>query len=236
MYRYTSKPTGETSFDIVTSSYYRELWRFKPSGHFISLHDMFSNHLYDGQYASTVYGNIDCLQHTFDKIMGLPSEKSDNHYRTQKIASFMDDHSDHHRKNVLDIGSGTCVFLAKFRQYGWDGTALDPDPIQAQHARDLGFDVLEDDFIKITATRKKFNLITFNKVLEHVIDPIKMLRHAHHFLEQKGIVYIELPDCDQAWLDADYSEREEFFIEHHHGFSKKSLYILADRAGFEVID
>ena len=70
----------------------------------------------------------------------------------------------------------------------------------------------------------------FNKVLEHVLDPILMLNHAKNFLNYKGLIYLELPDCENAWLHTDNALREEFFIEHHHGFSKKSYSDKFERA------
>ena len=73
-------------------------------------------------------------------------------------------------------------------------------------------------------------MVTLNKVLEHVVDPVAMLRHAHDFLEPGGFVYVELPDGEEARSEG--PGREEFFIDHHHVFSMESMRVLADRAGF----
>ena len=42
--------------------------------------------------------------------------------------------------------------------------------------------------------KKKFDLISFNKVLEHLKNPIMLLKSSKRFLNKNGIVYIEVPD------------------------------------------
>jgi len=79
-----------------------------------------------------------------------------------------------------------------------------------------------------------FDAITFNKVLEHVEDPVKMLAKTHSLLSDIGFVYIELPDGEAAAKEG--KEREEFFIEHHHVFSPASVVHLAQKAGFQLIE
>ena len=44
---------------------------------------------------------------------------------------------------------------------------------------------------------KKFDLISFNKVLEHVKNPIMLLKSSKRFLNENGIVYIEVPILKQ---------------------------------------
>ena len=78
----------------------------------------------------------------------------------------------------------------------------------------------------------QFDVITFNKVLEHVEDPVTMLARATRHLNPKGFVYVEVPDGEAASVEG--SEREEFFIEHHHVFSPASMAMTAERAGFRV--
>ena len=235
VYKYYSRPLGETEFKI-SAQYYRELWRFLNTGHFISLHDLDIGDIYKKNYVESTYGNEQKLNDFFSKIVNLPQNKSDNSNRVLAVNSFFENYDDNLEKNVMDIGSGICVFLWKMNQYGWKCTALDPDKIQSRHASNLGFDVIHSDFLNLKKYNKKYNLITFNKVLEHVLDPILMLNHAKKFLNDKGLIYLELPDCENAWLHIDNALREEFFIEHHHGFSKKSIEVLAKRSRLEILE
>jgi hypothetical protein len=79
---------------------------------------------------------------------------------------------------------------------------------------------------------EKFEVISFNKVLEHVHDPVSMLARASTSLVAEGFVYVEVPDGEAA--AALGPGREEFFIDHPHIFSKASLSLLARQAGFDV--
>ena len=76
----------------------------------------------------------------------------------------------------------------------------------------------------------RFDLITFNKVLEHVAEPVLMLQKSRNHLAPDGFVYVEVPDGECA-AEAG-KEREEFFIDHLHVFSLASVALLAKRAGF----
>jgi SAM-dependent methyltransferase len=134
---------------------------------------------------------------------------------------------------VLDVGSGLCVFLHLMKQRGWRCTALDPDPRAARHAREVvGVDAIAADFMQAPASGR-FDLVCFNKVLEHVSDPAAMLARARHWLLPGGLVYVELPDGEAAAPDG--PGREEFFIDHHHVFSPDSLAHLARRAGLGLL-
>jgi len=133
---------------------------------------------------------------------------------------------------LLDIGSGLGVFPYRMKEAGWDCTVLDPDARAVEHATTVVcVRAIKGDFLTIDPDQVgRFDLMTFNKVLEHVIDPIGMLQRATGFLRPNGRVYIELPDGEVASQHG--SQREEFFIEHHHVFSAGSLSMLAERAGF----
>ena len=113
----------------------------------------------------------------------------------------------------------------------WDCTALDPDPRVGKHLSEVaGVRTVIGDFFEIRPnTLGPFDVITFNKVLEHVEDPVAMLQKAAVFLSPGGMIYVEVPDVAAA---AEGPGREEFFIEHHHVFSPVSLVMAVERAGF----
>jgi len=116
------------------------------------------------------------------------------------------------------------------KEAGWEGTALDPDPRAVEHARQtVGVQAILGDFTKVRDIGR-FDLITFNKVLEHVRDPVTLLAKAREHLQPGGLVYLELPDGESACADG--PGREEFFIEHWHIFSAASFAVLVSRSGF----
>ena len=232
VHTYFAPPAGEVRFaSAPADSYRREIYRCSLCGHFISvfaLHGAF----YAGEYVDATYGDAAGMKRTFDRIMALPPERSDNAGRVARIDAFAKDHLAPGARTVLDVGSGLCVFLARMKQHGWHGTALDPDPRAACHAEEVA-GVIGVAGSLPSSSLGTFDAITFNKVLEHVADPIALLALAHPHLAPGGFVYVELPDGEVAAREEGFG-REEFFVEHFHAFSLASVARLAERAGFEA--
>jgi SAM-dependent methyltransferase len=232
---YHKPPQGEIRFEFSSSGYYREVFCCKNCGHFISTHAMDTSALYKNEYVQSTYGGDEGIRSVFDRIIALDPSRSDNHGRVQRILEFTRVHVtspalEKRLPTVLDIGSGLCVFLYRMKAAGWDCTALDPDPRNVRHARQVvGVHTVNADF-NSAHDLGKFDLVTFNKVLEHVQDPAAMLAKSKENLNAGGIVYVEVPDGECAVAEG--PGREEFFIEHHHVFSMASLALLARRAGF----
>lgn len=225
VHTYFAPPAGEVAFASTGDKYRREIYRCSLCGHFISVFAL-PEGFYGGEYVDATYGDADGMRRTFDKIMNLPPERSDNVGRVARINAYAGPAAG---RTVLDVGSGLCVFLARMKQHGWQCTALDPDERAARHAREVaGVDAIAGS---LPMTGKSFDVITFNKVLEHVEDPIALLAHARAIV--KDFVYVELPDGEAAAREEGF-HREEFFVEHFHVFSMASLARLAERAGFEV--
>jgi SAM-dependent methyltransferase len=235
VFTYDAPPPGEVGFPRPAGEpYHRELWQFLPSGHFVSRHGMTVDTDYRGSYVDATYDSGAGLAAAFDRITALPPGRSDNHGRIERIREFAGSRPNAvDRRRLLDVGAGTGVFPWAARSIGWDCTALDPDPRAAKHLRErVGVHAVCGEFLE-TEGLGTFDVITFNKVLEHVQDPVRFLEHSHHFLAPGGFVYIELPDGEEALLRG--PEREEFFIEHLHVFSFASIVRLAHRAGFTPV-
>ena len=95
----------------------------------------------------------------------------------------------------------------------------------------VGVKAIHGDFMEIQDIGQ-FDIITFNKVLEHVENPVNMLAKSLTHLNRGGFVYVEVPDGESAVVEG--PEREEFFIDHPHIFSLTSLSLLSIQAGFSV--
>ena len=188
---------------------------------------------YSGDYVEATYKDSKGLEATFDKILSLPPEKSDNTGRFNAVKKFADNWFKPNKvPSLLDVGSGLGVFPQSVRNGGWHCTALDPDVRSIKHLKErIGVDTIHGDFMNLEPS-KVFDVVTLNKVLEHVIDPIAMLTLVNKWLAKDGFVYLELPDGEVA---SKYGpDREEFTIDHLNVFSIASTAILASRSGFTV--
>ena len=226
LFHYDRPPEGETRFDLGGQPYDRTIWRCRRCGHLISRHELDLTGLYEGAYMDATYAG-ERLRQTYERIMALPPERSDNVQRVARIVAELPDPG-----TVLDVGSGLGVFPGRMKEAGWEVTALDPDPRAVAHIREVvGVTAVQADFMEADELGT-FDLVTFNKVLEHVTDPVAMLARSARYPRPGGTVYVELPDGELA--AAEGPGREELFIEHHHAFSMVSLCLLAARAGFVV--
>lgn len=232
-FEYHEAPRGETKFDMGGQPYRRRYNRCKICEHWFGAHEFDLSRLYSSDYVGATYGGPEGMRRRFDKIMALPVEQSDNRQRVARILRFAAEHevaADDRVPRALDVGAGLGVFPAVLSQAGWQVVALEPDVRTVLHLREVvgvtaeATDLLDVDPVRFAA----FDLITFNKVLEHVEDPVALLLKAAELVSPAGFVYIELPDVAAA---CDGPEREEFFVEHHHVFSPASLILLAQRAG-----
>jgi len=229
------RPEGETRFpSIEKQAYRRQVQRCRVCGHCESVCSMDISGMYSGEYVNATYADADGVRRNFERIIGLPASKSDNAARVQRVCNFADEFLDRgQERRLLDIGSGLAVFPYAMKQHGWKCTALDPDPRAAEHARaTAGVESICADFMT-GSLDGKYPLITLNKVLEHVPDPVAMLERARTLLDRSGFLYIEVPDAEAAASGG--SEREEFFIEHLHVFTLRSLRSLIYKIGISVL-
>jgi SAM-dependent methyltransferase len=228
---FDAPPEGETDFAITP--YRRTMWQCGQCGHVINLHGFdLEATLYQGAYAEATYGER--MRASFAKIMALPPERSDNRQRVARMNAFSDAMGWAGARACLDVGSGLGVFPAAMKAAGWECVALDPDAEATRMIRELAaVDTLTGDFMTVEDPRR-FDLVSFNKVLEHVRDPAAMLSRTVSFLTPRGAVYIELPDGEAALADSGPG-REEFFVEHFDAYSAASLALLIRAAGFDTL-
>ena len=194
--------------------------------------------LYSGEYVNSAYGDKQGILQAFTKINALDDSRSDNAGRVRRICEFAGrffsaERFKDRKPSILDVGSGLCVFLYRMKSAGWEGAALDPDPRAIEHAqKNVGVTGICADFTT-AKNLGSYDVIAFNKVLEHIKDPVSVLSRSAEFLKRGGFVYVELPDGEAAVTEG--PGREEFFIEHHHIFSMNSFALLASQSGFMAL-
>lgn len=227
-HRFETRPEGENDFGFTP--YRRELWRCGSCGHFVNRHGFPLDQLYEDKYVDAVYGAR--LEQSFARIMALPPTQSDNRQRLQRIEAYVAARGAGLPRRALDVGAGLGVFPAVLAEAGWECLAIDPDPRATSHIEARTRSAARcGDFTTLPAERR-FSLISFNKVLEHVRPMAAMLARSKQWLLSGGLVYVELPDGEAA-LDAG-PEREEFFVEHYCAFSLASFALLVVKAGFRA--
>ncbi len=236
---YDVPPPLETSFPLAAGRHYwREMHRCEQCGHYLEWFEADQSVLYNGEYVSSTYGDAEGLRRNFDKINALPPEQSDNVGRVRYVdayakAYWKDKEVNRRHPRLLDVGAGLGVFPYRMKQMKWSCVAIDMDERLVKHHQDVvGVESIIGDVRNVQGIGK-FDLITFNKVLEHISDPVSVLASVKNLLVPDGLVYIELPDGEGAEIGG--KEREEYLLGHIHVFSFSSYALLVARAGMHLI-
>ena len=130
---------------------------------------------------------------------------------------------------VLDVGTGTGYLLAAFAE-------------ELPHFDIVGYDLNDEkeaivrangatDFYSgsLATVPKQFDLITLNHVLEHIPDPVTVLKQAAALLKPDGRLAVIVPCYKTVYTDF-------FFLEHCSHFTERSLNVVSALAGLSIID
>lgn len=174
----------------------------------------------------------------YHHVMSMPAGQSDNAGRVTRVIDLVHGwFGAHARPRVMDIGAGTGVFLSRLMDQtsgGWQYLGVEPDPRAAAHLRSLEkFPVVEAMYLGQPELRG-FNLVTLNKVLEHIEQPLPFLLQAVQSLVlDDSLLYVEVPDKMTARLRP--PQDNILGALHCHLYDPTSLGCLLNRAGLEVI-
>lgn len=98
---------------------------------------------------------------------------------------------------LLDVGCGDGSFLRNAVAMGWKAIGTDIDPLVVANARKSGLDVRHGT---IDEVQGPFDVITISHVIEHVHDPVAVIRSCFERLAAGGTLWIETPNVDALGL------------------------------------
>tara|TARA_B100000767_G_C19750941_1_gene530765 strand:- start:140 stop:973 length:834 start_codon:yes stop_codon:yes gene_type:complete len=229
IFDYKKPPKGEININFK-KKYYRQYLVCKICGHFFGRHQLDLTNLYKNDYIGKTYGNYNSLIQKFNKIKNLKKVDSDNYFRVKRIINNL---KKKENLKICDVGSGLGIFPYFFnKNLASKFSLIETDNKNISFLRKyLKFKNVFKNTEFFKKNNNKFDLITFNKILEHVEKPGLMLAKFSKLLKKDGLIYIEVPDV----LAAKKSFfREEFFIEHHHIFSFISLSKLVSNSNLQI--
>lgn len=101
--------------------------------------------------------------------------------------------------SVLDVGAGRCALGEVLCQKGYEVWAIESNEVVAQEASQkikhvICADLHDMEKIKFSLGEQRFQYIIFSDVLEHVYDPVHVLRSYLPYLAQNGKILVSLPN------------------------------------------
>lgn len=139
-------------------------------------------------------------------------------------------------QNVLDVGCGTCQSLLEIKRLGGKAWGLDVDSNSQKVAKILKLNFHRGTIHNCKFPKNSFDLITVSQVIEHEPDPIKFLRNCKIFLSRRGQIILSFPNTNSLGFKIWGRNWLHWHIPYHlNHFSKKSLKLMVEKSGFEII-
>ncbi|GAB2983572.1 class I SAM-dependent methyltransferase [Mucilaginibacter puniceus] len=150
-----------------------------------------------------------------------------------------------HITSALDIGCGAGNFgrilKTRFNAEVW---GIEPDKKSAAIAEGVLDKIINDVFDDESLKKldRKFDVIFFNDVLEHVPDPDWALRKCHQLLNPGGVIVASLPNMrfytviNELLFEQDFKYQDSGIMDKTHlrFFTKKSMIRLFNENGYTI--
>ncbi|MHC4946142.1 MAG: class I SAM-dependent methyltransferase [Planctomycetota bacterium] len=139
---------------------------------------------------------------------------------------------------LLDVGCGDGAFLARMSGLGWAVEGIEFDSEAADHARDKhGHTVHQGRLESSRFPENLFDAVTMNHLIEHVHDPVSLMKESYRILKPGGRLIVVTPNAGsmghrkfgEAWYLLDPPR-------HLILFSRHTLVESARRAGFRDLE
>lgn len=226
---FIKSPTKEPKY--IKKNYLRKLFKCKFCNHYMNISNIDFKKIYKDSYSNISYGQS--INKKYNFLLSLKS-KSDNFHRVKRIIKFLQFKKNKYK--ILDVGSGFGIFPIELSKIikNLNIDVIEPDKNNIKFMKKFNLKI-KSKFVENFSSKKSYDLITLNKVIEHIEDPLKILKKLKKNMIKKSYIYIEVPDGESASKDKEGLFREEFFVDHHHIFSKKSLKNLLSKCGFKTL-
>jgi 2-polyprenyl-3-methyl-5-hydroxy-6-metoxy-1,4-benzoquinol methylase len=135
-------------------------------------------------------------------------------------------------KKILEIGAGSGQALFWFEKEGFFVTGIEPDKRNVDMInKKLEYGKCFAEFVEDLQMDKKFDVIWISHAMEHLVRPDLLLEKCKNNLNDEGILFIEVPNCENdTILKLSIYDNPSTFH-----FSMKSLLTMAKTVGYDVL-
>lgn len=146
------------------------------------------------------------------------------------------------RRTILDVGSGPGIFLKRGLERGWDVTGIEPSKQAFNYSSGtLGLNI-HNMFLNHSSKKHldHYDVIHLSEVLEHIPEPIELLKIVHEKLNPSGLICVVVPnDYNPFQLSLrDACKFDPWWLappHHINYFNPNSLEHLLNSIGFEIV-
>lgn len=139
--------------------------------------------------------------------------------------------------SFMEVGCDVGYLLEAAKKDGFANIyGCEPNPLARERAAAIPGATISDLFYEQWELPKEhFDALTLIHVLDHLVDPMCVLRKAHAELKPGGILFGVVHDVECLIAKLAGERFPPFNLYHHYFFSKRTLRKLLEAAGFEVV-
>jgi len=147
------------------------------------------------------------------------------------------------RGAFLDVGCGDGRLLYHLRSLGWSVGGTDYSPTYVAKCIKHGIDVRHGDLEQSGLTHGSWDVAHMGDVIEHVIDPVSMLKTVAGYLKPGGVIVLRTPNAASGYsrfsaMLANLTHTEWLASEapwHLNDFTPRSLTQVLRHSGYELM-
>jgi len=145
-------------------------------------------------------------------------------------------------RRILDVGAADALVGRRLTERGWRVTGIEGDPALAQAGAPYCERMITANLNReVPEVQGPFDAILYGDVLEHLIDPSRVLVELNRSLVADGFVIVSVPNIAHLYIRLllllgrfDYIDRGILDNTHLRFFTARSLRALLDDAGLVV--
>lgn len=141
--------------------------------------------------------------------------------------------------SLLEIGCGKGFFLRLAEKSGFDVTAVELNKENVENTKKLlqSGVVHNNDLYSASFKNESFDVIYMRDVLEHIPNPVKLLKECFRVGKKNSLLYIEVPNINGLiYKIVKESHTCVFAFEHPNYWSHLSLKKALEISGYEILD
>lgn len=135
---------------------------------------------------------------------------------------------------LLDIGAGSGILLEAALALGFDAEGVEPSRWLHEKAVKLDLPVHLGVFPQKNALKGPYDIVTLIDVIEHVSNPVELIKEIKKVLKPNGILVVVTPDVDSYMARLLKYKWWHFRIAHIGYFNKQTLNLTLHNAGFKL--
>src|SRR6266581_5351830 len=139
------------------------------------------------------------------------------------------------QQTLLDIGGSTGVVAHHFaREFGLEGTLIDPAPLEVEQAQRLCLETVTGLVEEHDFGQRRFDVVIICQTVDHLLDVAGTLTRVRQLLSDNGLLFIDIVDFRAAYL-RHWSVEDAIKIDHPYYLTEPTMSAYLRSAGFDAL-